>query len=268
MSQAPTATNRRFFYWLAPEEFKPLLAALRRRRLRPTPIHGVPCKALNPLVELGVVEPPTWDKVCRRQGSWYRESHRAGQFLVVSAAPLPECLDRLSGVIEPCDFEPPREADDETIEDLLSAEAYRRREPAEWPQIAQREKPYWRNLLERLGSDAEIDELLRVHSANHANFVAPRLFVREGDFVAPYSVARTDRICSACVELFNLLGERYPVKYVMPCPGFVLYAKGARDRYLRVSSGRLARKIALAVSSSAGGDESGAASSDASPRTE
>ena len=102
--------KRRYVYWLTDAE----LDALRRwmlaeKRKRITPVRGVPCKGFNDLLETSCVAPGEWDKVCRRQGGWYRESARRGLNLVVSCEPL-ACVERgPEATVEPCEFTPPRQ---------------------------------------------------------------------------------------------------------------------------------------------------------------
>lgn len=251
----------RYVYWMAPGRFDDLRSSLANRRRRITPVKSVPCKAMNPVVDLAYVAPEEWDRVCSRQGSWYRESGKAGKTMVVSTEPLEGFEDELSAVILPSDFEPPSEVDEEEAREMVREPAYLDAEPKGWRQLTSRETAYWRNLLARVGANADIRQLLDLHSANHANFIEPRFYVEEGGEVTPYSIARTARVCSACVELFNVLGEQFERKYVTPCPGYVLFGKGRKDGFLKVLSGEAARRYVAASGSAA-------AASGAEDRTE
>jgi len=72
------------------------------------------------------------------------------------------------------------------------------------------------------------------HSANHANFLSPRFFVRDGEGMIPYSIDRSAHLCSCCVELFQILGGNYQKKMVAPCPGATIFARLKPDQYLLV----------------------------------
>jgi hypothetical protein len=219
----------RHTYWLTGDE----LGELRSRR-RLMPVRGVPCKGLSDEADASFVAPEVWDQVCRRQGGWYRESPKAGMFLVVSDEPVEGLIDKLETVIEPCDFQAPRLATREDAREMATSGAFSSRAPGGWGDITERDRGYWRRLLSRLGSSGDIADLLELHSANHANFIEPRFIVMYAGCPAPYSVGRTADVCSACVELFNILGGEFERKYVVPCPGFVRFAGGEADRYLLV----------------------------------
>ena len=51
--------------------------------------------------------PQAWNRVCARQGSWYRDSDRAGQYMLVSAERLPPEHDAwLDAEMRLSDFDP------------------------------------------------------------------------------------------------------------------------------------------------------------------
>ena len=52
--------------------------------------------------------------------------------------------------------------------------------------------------------------------------------------IAPYSIAKTARVCSACLQFFNIIGRQFREKYVVPCPGASLFAGMAVNKYYRV----------------------------------
>ena len=224
----------RHTYWLTGDELRELERRLAATRRRLMPVKGVPCKGLSDAVDASFTAPEVWDQVCRRQGGWYRESPKAGLFLVVSAEPIEGLECRLETVIGACDFSPPRLATPEEAREMATSEAFTERAPAGWDDISDRDRGYWRRLLSQIGAAGDVDDLLDYHSANHVNFIEPRFAATEEGRAAPYSVARSAEVCSACVELFNILGGEFPVKYVMPCPGFVRFAGGEADRYLLV----------------------------------
>ena len=87
----------------------------------------------------------------------------------------------------------------------------------------------------------DFEKIFVYHSANHANFLEPRFSATMNDQKVPYSVADSLHTCSSCLEFFNILGEQWPLKYVVPCLGAVQFARLPRDQYLKVVS--LSRRV-------------------------
>jgi hypothetical protein len=77
-------------------------------------------------------------------------------------------------------------------------------------------------------------DLFAWHCANHANFIEPIYYLETDQGPAPYSIARTKFVCSACLELFNIIGADWKRKLVVPCPGAALFAGMATNRYYEV----------------------------------
>ena len=234
---------RYFFYWVPEEEFDEIRKQLKNQRIRLMPISGVPCKAIHPTAEFAFVPPKTWDQVCRRQGSWYRNSTLSGKVLVTSVKPLQTLKKHLSGVIEPVDFQPPKAISAGDVQRMSGKLLDSGREPEEWRKIGPRETRYWKNLLSRIRGSGNLTSQIPLHSANHENFIEPEYYVMEDGKKIPYSPAKTEGLCSACVELFNILGGEFEKKYVTPCPGLSLYAEYPANRYLQVISGSGALEI-------------------------
>ena len=228
--------SKKYVHWLPRGDFEALRSRLLGKKVRMTPIRSVPCKGLSDVVDIGFVMPEEWNKTCRRQGSWYRQSDRNGQILVLSSRPIEGLA--AEAVIEPCDFRPPSLPDAAARKALAEDPGYRRRAPAEWFEITDEERRYWDNLIRKIGGTGTLDQVFEIHNANHAAFLkgAPAAETAGGG-KAPYSIARSADVCSACVELFDLHPDlrRFPVKYVMPCPGLVLFGKAPRDAYLKVA---------------------------------
>ena len=227
---------KKYVHWISREALEALRARLLEKKIRMTPIRSVPCKGLSDAVDVGFVLPEEWNKTCRRQGSWYRQSDRNGFVLVLSSEPL----DKLGAegpspeaVIEPCEFETPPPPDAAARKALAEDPDYRRRAPAEWFRISDEERRYWDNLVRKIGGTGTLDEWLETHNANHAAFFT----AKPGGGEAPHSIARSAGVCSACVELFDLHPDlrRHPVKYVMPCPGLVLFGGAPKDAWLKVT---------------------------------
>jgi hypothetical protein len=238
---------RRFFYWLSEAEFFRLKNSSGKERPRPMPIISLPCKIIHPMVAFAYLAPEEWNRVCRRQGSWYRSSSKNGHYLILSRKSVPGLIHRLSGVIMTSSFKPSRWADKKDINQLKAQMSYIRSEPQAWRKILKEEKRHWQNLLSRFNVTKDLESLIDAHSANHANFIKPLFYIKEDGRTVPYSIERSVYVCSSCVEMFNILGERFEKKYIMPCPGCVVYAQQEANQFLKVISGLPA--LAMAGSS-------------------
>jgi len=78
------------------------------------------------------------------------------------------------------------------------------------------------------------DSLFLTHTATHANFINPRFFIESDSHIIPYSIDRSANLCSCCLELFQIVGERWRKKLIAPCAGAVIFSRLPKDRYLLV----------------------------------
>ena len=223
---------RKHIYWLDPERHVDALEELRQDKKRVYRAKHQPCQALYPRREIALVEPGVWDLQCRRQGSWYRSSHRRGQSLLVTNRPLKEYT--LWGVVTLEPFDPPSSARDEDVVEMLSQGCVSEILPEGWGLFSTWEVQAIHTHLAGEGIERSLQEVFAYYTANHLNFVSPRFFLPNGRGpVIPYPIQKPALVCSACVELFGILGEAYPDKYLAPCPG-LKYVKPAPTEYLRV----------------------------------
>ncbi|MBW1816302.1 MAG: hypothetical protein JRF65_03370 [Deltaproteobacteria bacterium] len=222
-------------YWLTADEEARLRENLASRGITLKSAKSIVCAPLDPISKATSVAPGVWNETCNRQGGWYRESDKNGLYLVVSPMDLPGVEDRKAAVITESDFVPPRLAGDTDRAALVADPRYQAREPEAWKTPGDVEKRIYLRWARRMGSDVEdYDDLVLSHSANHANFIHPRLFMRDENGIVPYSIDRTAHLCSCCVELFQILGEEYEKKLVAPCPGAAIFSRLKKDRYLLV----------------------------------
>lgn len=223
-------------YWLDPVEHRDALAELRNENKLVYRARHTPCQALYPRREVALVEPAVWDLQCSRQGSWYRSSRRNGQTILVTNRPMDAFVPWGCLTLE--DFRPPRMATDEDVLELLSHARAPSLLPLGWGIFSPWEVQAILTYLAAEKIDRSLQEVFSYYTANHLNFVFPRLFLQEeGGPVIPYSIHRTALVCSACVEIFGILGEDYPVKYLAPCPG-LKYVKPPSSQYLCVRCSR------------------------------
>ena len=124
------------------------------------------------------------------------------------------------------------------IEELSKSVSFQERKPQRWDEVDSAEKDIYQRWFERYQGKEPFDfeKIFAYHSANHANFLEPRFSVTMNDQKVPYSVADSLHTCSSCLEFFNILGEQWPLKYVVPCLGAVQFARLPRDQYLKVVS--------------------------------
>jgi hypothetical protein len=221
-------------YWLNPTEHADALAELRKDKKRVYKAKHSPCQALYPRREFALVEPGIWDLQCNRQGSWYRSSRRQGQSLLVTNHPRNEFTLWGQVTLEP--FQPPRTATDEDVIEMLSDARVPEILPEGWGLFSPWEVQAIQGYLATEGIERSLQQIFAYYTANHLNFVFPRFFLEDSQMpVVPYSIQKTALVCSACVEVFGLLGGNYPVKYLVPCPG-LKYVKPSPSECLRVTN--------------------------------
>jgi hypothetical protein len=222
-------------YWLTKAEEASLRAELAAHNINLKSAKGIVCTPLDVINTISSVAPEVWDDMCSRQGSWYRISDKNGQYLVISSFELKGFRDQRAAIISESDFVPPRLASLKDKKALLKDSSVKSRIPEEWQHVEDIEKRIYLRWARRLGSDVkDYDFLYLSHTANHANFISPRFFIRDDNGIIPYSVERSAHLCSCCVELFQVLGSDYEKKLVAPCPGATIFARLKPDRYLLV----------------------------------
>ncbi len=196
----------------------------------------IPCRVLRESVKIALVAPSAWNGFCKRRTSWYRTSDRVHQSLVVSNSPLdlPD-LDHPI-VITESNFRPSRFPSAEEISKLVESKEFQKRKPSEWDNPDPSEKDFYRRWFEnrREKEPFDFDEILLSHSANHANFLAPKFYAPVNGAIVPYSIADGIYVCSSCLEFFDILGNQWPVKYVVPCIGAVQFAHLPINWYFEV----------------------------------
>lgn len=224
---------RKFAYWIRESRTGDLERICGEKGIKLRYAKGLMCTPLDPLNKISLVAPSVWDETCRRPGTWYHASDKEGLYLVVSSIELEEFERELASVITESDFSPERLATIEEKLGLVADPRYRQAAPRQWSEVEDTEKRIYLRWAKRLGSDLEdYDLLFLTQCANHANFISPRLFLRDERGIVPYSIDRSAHLCSCCLELFQVVGEQWRQKLVAPCPGATIFARLRRDRYL------------------------------------
>lgn len=223
---------RKHIYWVDdPEEAE---AVIKSRGIDVFRVKKAVCIPLAENFELGVIPPETWSEYqfCRRQYSWYHQSQYAGMTLIISSIELPGIRAASKLLITDYPQLTPPDPGLRDIEDLAGHPEFKKMTPPAWNRINDAESSTWFKVMKIEG--IEPDALLEYHSANHANFIHPKFFIKNSDGPTPCSIGPTSRVCSSCLELFNIIGSAYDRKLVIPCPGAVRFAGLKKNKYYKV----------------------------------
>ena len=227
---------QKFCYWIDLHDLKMVRKDLEGKEIELPDEARIPCRVLRPSTEAISLAPPAWNGFCKRRTSWYRKTEMAGRFLVVSNSPLdlPDLENPI--IITESSFKPDRFPSSDEISQLIQSREYQKRKPSEWDKPDPLEKEFYQRWFERnrINEPFDFEKILMCHSANHANFLDPKYFATLNGLVVPYSIADSIHVCSSCLEFFNILGEQWPVKYVVPCIGAVQFAHLPMDQYFEV----------------------------------
>ena len=205
------------------------------QHLKVMPAKGVPCKPLNKNNMISVIEPEDWNKVCARQGSWYRSSKKSGLYLVVSSVELKGYEEKKESFITLSDFILTESITVKEKEEMAENPEFLESVPREWKEIEEMEKKITLKWARRFGSKVkDYDLLFLSHTANHSNFITPRFYIKHNQEIIPYSIDKSANLCSCCLELFQIIGCGFSKKLVSPCTGAVLYARLKPDQYMMV----------------------------------
>jgi len=228
----------KYVYWLEGAKFESLRLSLAKEEISMHETKKAVCVPLAKRVEIGYVPPNAWEKyeLCKRQMSWYRTSHHFGRFLVVSSRELNKYGLSHETIIQDTKFRPGLLPGKKEKLTLIKQGSYQKYKPSKWENIGGEDEEVHDRWLKIMGvRGITYEELFITHCANHANFIEPLYCVHENDSVVPFSIDKTSHICSACLEFFNIVGHQFHKKYVVPCPGAVLFAGMAPNRYFEVT---------------------------------
>ena len=78
----------KFTCFVSPDELQDVKRWAKKQKARLYRAKTKPCEPLRADIDIGYVPPNVWNRDCRRQGYWYRESPAADKCLIVSSAPL------------------------------------------------------------------------------------------------------------------------------------------------------------------------------------
>ncbi|MGC8908810.1 MAG: hypothetical protein ACP5M0_15420, partial [Desulfomonilaceae bacterium] len=230
-----TSDYQKFVYWLDERTFERFAQTAKDAGMALIETKRAACAPLARRVDLAYVRPSTWSRfqLCKRQLSWYRHSGYSDKILLVSSFDLREHGIQHDGVIRQSSFKPPRLPSDDEKKLLIQRRSYLESSPPEWDNISDSaEQQRWLKVMGLRG--IKFKDLFVSHCANHANFIEPIFYINGDNEVIPYSICKTSHVCSACLELYNIIGGAFCKKLVVPCPGAVLFAGLVTNRYYEV----------------------------------
>lgn len=230
---------QKFCYWVDGDHLKEVREKVEQSGDEFDDEARIPCRVLRASRKISYCAPTAWYGFCKRRTSWYWDSEKVGKYLIVSNTPLGDSDMGSPIVITESSFKPDRLPSPDEIAQLVKSEKYQKRKPRVWEQVDPIDKDFYQTWFERHRENEpfDFDKIFMSHSANHANFLDPKFFVNLNGIIVPYSIADSLRVCSSCLEFFNILGEQCKVKYVTPCIGAVMFARLPADQYLEVNSG-------------------------------
>ena len=216
-----------------------LKAKLAARNIPVVEARKAVCVPMSKRIDVGIVPPDTWRKteLCKRPLSWYWISPLAGRYLVVSAFPLTEFGFTPHIVLRKIKFRPPSMPGDAKKSALIRRDSYLHGKPYQWDDLDGEDPARQDRWMKVMGIRGKtFRELFLTHCANHANFIEPEYFVENGEGKIPYSIGKTNQVCSACLEFFGVIGGRFPKRLVVPCPGASIFAGLPVNRYLEAET--------------------------------
>jgi len=225
-------------YWVPGDTFNSFKAELSTTEFKLKPVYKTSCETLNAKNKtVRYASPKIFNGLCNRQGSWYRESNKAGSYLVVSDEKLPEKYNLyLDASISSTDFTPPSLPDPEAISQLIKTDEYQNQKPDQWEDKGLKDSVLFKimfTLTGFWGLKDNINTHWNNQRSNHANFLSHKYTVDIDGEDIPYSVTNNDGVCSSCVEFFNII-DQDSRKMVRACPGSITFTDVKRKQYYDV----------------------------------
>ena len=227
-----------YLYWFDADMFSQARAKLIEQGIDVVSAKLTPCQVLRASGKKVIYAPPeVWSRICVRQGSWYRDSKRSGQYMVMSEGKLSAFFDPyLDAEIAQTDFKPDSLPSTSELIALIESSAYQNTKPKEWEAKGIMDAIMFKILFTLTRFWKWGDNLKKhwlTHRANHANFLAHHFTTEIDGQAVPYSISENAGICSSCVEYFNLVDDKNR-KLIRSCPGAVTFGGAKRDVYLDV----------------------------------
>lgn len=230
-----TKVFSKYLYWLTEDQLEQVKPAIKQAGIKLGNVMKTPCEVMKASGNKALIASPViWSTLCKRQGSWYRDSERNGKYMLMSETRLPHICDPfLDAEVSMSDFSPEQLPDRKQLMQLVNSEAYTEQRPDEWEQPGMKDSLMFKTLFSLTGFWGWGDNLRSHwvnHRANHANFLSHQFTTEiDGNEVA-YSVTNNDGVCSSCVEFFNIIDSQNR-KLVRACPGSITFARLEKNLY-------------------------------------
>ena len=201
------------------------------------------CLPLSSKIPIGYVPPEAWSNfdICKRQLSWYHTSQFSGRYLLISGTDINEYgFDfKPATIISKVKFKPKElpGSDNQRVKELTDKKSFTISCPSAFKDIESMDNEMQSRWLKIMGiGGISFKDLFTFQCANHVNFIEPDYFINAEEGPIPYSIGMTRRVCSACPEFFNIIGAEFKKKFVVPCPGAVLFAGMSVNTYYEVKT--------------------------------
>lgn len=233
-----TRTFSRYIYWLDNNALNTVSPDLKSFGYKLTGAKMTPCETLNANGKtVFFAKPQIWNRMCTRQGSWYRESDKSGKTLLVSDHPLPEVMRTyLDAEMTQSDFTPDYYPTRQTLQEMVDSPEYKNTRPDEWENAGVKDGIMFKiffSVTRFWGAGDNLSRHWLAHRANHANFLNKMFTTKIDGEDVPYTVTDNKGVCSSCVEFFNVSAKNSR-KLVNACPGAITFSKVKRDTYYDV----------------------------------
>ncbi len=237
-----TENTTKYIYWMGKQQFESSRSELQQAGYKVAASAMTPCEVLKCRGKtVNYATPGVFNRVCTRQGSWYRASDKAGKILLVSDHKLANQYDvYFDATINTTDFIPEQLPGRKELKVLINHPAYNDSKPAEWEQVAMKDKLMFKSLFTMTGFWKWGDNMKKHwlhHRSNHANFLSKQYTTKIDNEQVAYSVTDNDGVCSSCVEFFNII-DGDARKLVRACPGSITFGGAQRDVYYDVKPHR------------------------------
>ncbi len=229
---------KKYLYWIPAQDFSDVKAACKTLDMRLTGSMMTPCETLRATPDKAVyATPQVFNRVCKRQGSWYRASDRKGKYLLVTAKKLPAAFGAyLDAEMSESAFQPDTVPSTSDLLAVVNSAEYNSQKPEAWEQKTLLDAVMFKVLftLNRYwGWGDNLHSKWLTHRANHANFVANHVHTEIDGEKVPYSVSDNAGICSSCVEFFNI-SNKDQRELVRACPGSITFGGAKPDVFLDI----------------------------------
>jgi hypothetical protein len=197
-----------------------------------------PCETLRMSVDKAIyASPSVFNRMCVRQGSWYKNSERNGKYLVLSPVKLPGELEiYLDAEISESNFVPDKLPSNSELIGIVESIQYKDKRPEQWEKKTIFDAIMFKvffTINRQWGWGENLKTYWLSHKANHANFVANKVTTEIDGENVPYSISENAGVCSSCVEFFNIVNKDQR-KLVRACPGSITFGGAKKDIFLDI----------------------------------